>query len=307
MCTAQTNASPPEIRDHRTESASSQGEVRDHRQTESPVSLKVDQRLLLTNGNYVERLANGTVNVISTNGRVIKTFPQGKIVQDKSGGISIISGQQRVQAGQFKAIEAAVPNVTDHRTESASPQGEVRDHRQTERPVSLKVGQRLLLTNGSYVERQANGTVSIIIMNGIVVRTFPQGKIVQDKSGRISIISGRERVQAGQFKAIEVAAPNVTDHRTESASPENKARDHRQADAPVSLKVGQRLLLTNGSYVERQANGTVSIFGMNGRVVRTFPQGKIVQDKSGGISIISGQQRVQAGQFKAINAAVLLE
>ncbi len=61
-----------------------------------------------TNGNYVERLSNGTVNAFGTNGRVVRTFPQGKIVKDESGGISIISVIQRVQAGAFKAFEAAV-------------------------------------------------------------------------------------------------------------------------------------------------------------------------------------------------------
>jgi hypothetical protein len=121
VCTAQANTSPSQIRDHRTASASDQREVRDHRRSETPVSLKANQRLMLTNGNYVERLADGSVHIVGMNGRVVKTFPQGKIVQDKSGGISIISGKQRVQAGAFKAIEAAVLR-RDHRTESASDQ-----------------------------------------------------------------------------------------------------------------------------------------------------------------------------------------
>ncbi len=102
---AAQSTSSSQIRDHRTESTSDKNKVRDHRQSETPVILKANQRLLLTNGVYVEHLANGTVNAIEMNGRVVRSFPQGKIFKDKSGRITILSRQQRMQAGVFKAIE----------------------------------------------------------------------------------------------------------------------------------------------------------------------------------------------------------
>jgi hypothetical protein len=87
---------------------------------ESTVSLKPDQKLLLTNGNHVERKADGTVNVIEMNGRTAHRFPGGTIVRDKAGTVSIISGGKRVEAGVFKAIESSA-NQRDR--------GKVRDHR----------------------------------------------------------------------------------------------------------------------------------------------------------------------------------
>lgn len=79
------------------------------------ISLKANQRLMLTNGNYVERQTNGALKYVSQNGRVTNTFPKGRIVKDQSNRISIMfDNKRRVEAGQFKAIEAAVlPH--DHR------------------------------------------------------------------------------------------------------------------------------------------------------------------------------------------------
>jgi len=194
---AETNTTPSQVRDHRTESTRSQAEVRDHRRSETQLRLKNNQRLVLTNGSYIERQIDGTVKIIGMNGRVVRTFRQGKIVKDGHGEITLISGRKRMEAGVFKSIKT---------NKRASTQ------------LKLKTNQRLLLTNGSYIERQIDGTVKIFEMNGRVVRSFPQGKIVKDERGGITILSGRKRMNAGVFKAIKVA---------------KQARDHRRTTSPL--------------------------------------------------------------------------
>lgn len=273
------------------------------------INLKADQRLMLTNGDYIERQADGTVNFVSMNGRVVRPFPQGKVVKDKSGRITIISGKQRVQAGMFKrpATQPAqkgirtVPDGTSNTislSESTGDRERVRDHRVTETELGLRSSERLILTNGNYIEHQADGTVNLIAMNDRVVRSFPQGKIVND-GRRIFVISGKQRIEAGTYKSIEEKMINRRDHRTESANEQVIVRDHRRSETPVNLKTSERLLLTNGNYIERLADGSVHFVSMKARVgPRTFPQGKVVKDKSGEVTIISGKQRIPAGVFK---------
>ena len=83
--------------------------------------------------------------------------------------------------------------------------------------VNLKAGQKLLLTNGSHIS-MADGSVHVIEMNGRTTQSYPGARIVKDSGGKISVLSGGKRFEAGIFKAIESPA-NQRERR--------KTRDHR--------------------------------------------------------------------------------
>lgn len=95
-------------------------ETKESGSTESRVSLKPNQKLLLTNGNHVEHFADGSVHIIIMNGRTAQSFPGGVIVKDKDSKVSILSGGKRVEAGVFKAIQTSVVRRDQRKT---------RDHR----------------------------------------------------------------------------------------------------------------------------------------------------------------------------------